>query len=262
MSGKFVIQAKHTESPVAKFSDPDFSSDATSILTQELERIQKLVSDGELEHYLLFSNRRLAGVADAQIRNRIMQSGTTTVELFGIERLDLLLKVHPQILSIAGISEVNAPLRVSPDDLATVIKALEGNGDAFEEARKVVPSEIQRTNFAKKNQVNGLSADFAGYIKRRYLSYFEGVKSFLAHPSNADALERYLDAVAEFNEQIIAHREDWPTFDRALVNLQRILFQRDGDLSRRKRVTKLIIYYMYWNCDLGEISDASSNKAH
>ncbi len=83
------------------------------------------------------------------------------------------------------------------------------------------------------------------------------MRTFLAAPTNAHVLERYLEAVAEFNEQIVAHRSEWDDFSKALVYLQQILFARDGDLSGKKRITKLVIYYMYWNCDLGE--DGSSD---
>lgn len=45
LSGTFVVQAKHTEHPFAKFSDQDFSGDSdTAIITKELPRITALVT--------------------------------------------------------------------------------------------------------------------------------------------------------------------------------------------------------------------------
>lgn len=250
-AGRFIAQAKHTEHPFAKYSDPEFSGDAgSSVLTKEIPIIKRLVDDGELDHYLLFSNRRLSGNIASVIRNRLQEeTGVTTVEVFGIERIELLLKQFPEIVRIANIAEVNTPLRVSPDDLAEVVLALADNKDSF---AKVKPTPIERTAFERKNEINGLSAKFADLIKRDYLLDFAAVRKFLAAATNADILQRYLEVVAEFNEQIVAHRHEWDDFGRALVYLQEILFNRDGDLNRNKRTTKLIIYYMYWNCDLGE----------
>jgi len=70
--GKFIAQAKHSENPVAKYSDTDFSGRAqSSVLTKEIPGIKRLVVIGELDYYLLFSNRRMSGVAEGPIRLRI-----------------------------------------------------------------------------------------------------------------------------------------------------------------------------------------------
>lgn len=249
-TGRFIAQAKHTDHPYAKFSDPEFSSVAeSSVLSEETPRIKRLVNNGELQHYLLFSNRRLGGESEFTIRRRLQaETGVESVEIFGVERLSHLLKRHPEVVTIADIAEVNRPLRVSPDDLAEVVLEIARNKDKF---KKVKPTTIERTTFAQKNEINVLGDEFAAVIRREYLLHFDEVRRFLAAATNAHVLERYLETVAEFNEEIVAHRSDWDDFGKALVYLQSILFERDGDLKRNKRITKLIIYYMYWNCDLG-----------
>jgi len=256
-SGSFVVQAKHTEDPFAKFSDPDFSGDsASSVLTKEILRLRALVDENEADYYLLFSNRRLAGNAEAQIRQRITaEAGPAGVTIFGIESIERLLKQYPPAIAIANISEVNLPLRVPPDDLAEVILAMAENKAAFSQG--MTPSAIHRTTLKEKNRINGLGKDFDRLIRRDYLPHFAQMRRFLAQAPNQAILERYLNAAAEFNEQIVAHRNEWVDFGKALVFLQRILFQRDGDLRRNRRLTKLAVYYMYWNCDVGE--DASDD---
>lgn len=251
LQGKFVAQAKHTENPCAKFSDSDFSGEAASaVLTEELTRVSALVAAGELEHYLLFANRRLAGVADGELRKRIKDSsGATTVELFGIERMDVLLRTYPDAVRIAELPVLTGPLLVSPDDLAEVILALDTNKAVFRTAGSL--DTLRRVSFEEKNRKNGLSVDFAAQILRNYLSDFESVKRFLALPASAQVAARYDDAAAEFNEQIIAHRKPADVFDQVLVHIQHLLFSRDPDLARNRRLTKLVLYYMYWNCDIG-----------
>jgi hypothetical protein len=249
--GKFVLQAKHTEDPVAKYSDTDFTGpSANAILTKELPRIKALRASGELENYYLFSNRRLAGGADAAIRARIIgEAGVPIVELFGIERLDLLLKQWPDALHLAGLGAFSRPLIVTPDDLAEVIVKLAEKQQFFAEAASV--DDLIRTSFAAKNSVNGLSSDFARHITRSYLPHFDGVKKFLALPGNDAVAARYEDAATEFQEQLLAHRASYDTFDKVLVRLLNLLLSRDGDLARNKRLTRLVVYYMYFNCDIG-----------
>jgi hypothetical protein len=56
LSGIFIVQAKHTNDPTAKFTDTDFISDAeSSVLSKEIPRIKALVEAGECQHYILFS---------------------------------------------------------------------------------------------------------------------------------------------------------------------------------------------------------------
>lgn len=251
-SGRFVIQAKHTEHPYAKFSDSMFSAKTeTSVLAREVPRIRRLVDEGELDHYLLFANRRLGGQAERSIRTWLLhETEAKTVELFGVERLDGTVKRFPATLDLAGMSELRAPLRITPDDLAEVIVALNVHKRTFREARKDI--EFRRTAFDRKNELNNMGDNFAKEIVRTYLRDFSSVRDFLSHPDNQEIYNRYLEAVAEFNEQIIAHRKNDQPFETVLVHLQRLLWARDSDLARNKRLTKLVLYYMYWVCDLGE----------
>lgn len=153
-SGKFIIQAKHTEDPVAKYSDSDFAGNgAHATLTKEFPRIKALRDAGELDVYYLFANRRLAGGADATIRARIAgEAGVPTVELFGIERLDLLLKQFPEALDLAGLGPFSRPLIVTSHDLAEVILNLAENQELFAVAASV--DALVRTSFAKRRTLS------------------------------------------------------------------------------------------------------------
>lgn len=257
--GEFIVQAKQTENPVAKYSDPDFSGDAkSSVLSEELPGVKKLVKAKKLDCYLLFSNRKMTGVSEDPIIERIKkETGAKTVELFGIERIDLLLKKHPQALVTFGQQQAS-PLLVCADDLSEVILAISNNHDAF--AQAIRPDEFERKSFKAKNVENGLSEDFAGYISRRFIPYFDSVKKFLASPDNDEAVGRYESAADEFEEQIAIHKKDYARFDDVLNRITSLLFKRDGDLARKKRLTRLVVYYMYWNCDIGSevASDASA----
>lgn len=38
-----------------------------------------------------------------------------------------------------------------------------------------------------------------------------------------------------------------------------LLFKRHPLLSANKRLTRVMLFYMYWNCDIGEGNDAAAN---
>lgn len=251
LSGKFIVQAKHTENPVAKFSDPGFSGNAeSSILTKEIVGIRRLVENEKLDIYFLFSNRRMSGVAEGPIQDRIKtETGATVVELFGIERIDLLLKKHSGAQKTFDLKPLHLPLLVTCDDLAEVILTISSNVDTFEKA--FIPEELERISFKEKNKNNGLSERLASFIQRNYLPQFTDVKKLLARPGNEETLERYMSAAEEFQEQIAIHREQFAEFDHVLTRITSLLFKRDGDLARKKALTRLVVYYMYWNCDIG-----------
>ena len=61
--GKFVIQAKHTTQPGASCSDSAFKTAFKS----ELPKIKNLAKAGDLELYLLFTNRDITGGTERSI---------------------------------------------------------------------------------------------------------------------------------------------------------------------------------------------------
>ena len=56
---------------------------------------------------------------------------------------------------------------------------------------------------------------------------------------------------ADLKTFILAHREDRHSFDQVLDRLFKLLIDRDYDLKANKKLTRIVLYYMYWNCDLG-----------
>src|SRR5437588_339817 len=65
--GKFILQSKHTTSPTARCSDGEFRK----IIDLEIPNIIKLIASGELDNYIIFTNRTLTGVEEKAIRDRI-----------------------------------------------------------------------------------------------------------------------------------------------------------------------------------------------
>ena len=257
-NGKFIVQAKHTDGIGEKFSDSEFSSDAiSSVISQEIIRIKNLKEAGELDHYLLFTNRRMGANACALITERIKrETGVANVHLIGLEDLERFLKDNPRAVSVAKIDPIDSPLRVSPEDLAEIILHFVQQAPTI--SREVgLDENIERVKFAEKNKSNSLSDDYANIIKKDIQNFTE-IRNFLSLPDNAHLLEKYQAAAEEFHCQIVANRSDYLNFDKVLNHIYDLLIDRDIDLARNKRLTRRMLHYMYWNCDIGSASNAEA----
>lgn len=258
-SGTTVIQAKHTLGTNRHFADKDFGGDAaSSVISVEIERIKRLVDDGELTNYLLFSNRRLGGTTGPKLTARIAKEcgiPTDRVHLAGTERLGELLTEFPEVLTLANIDPVDGPLLVSSADLAEVILAI---ADELEPPDSI-SSPVDRVSFREKNEANAMTLEFADELSKRYLDRTKQIEDFLADPANSEALVRYEAAVEDFQLKIIAKRKNHQTFDEVFNHLAETLILRDGVLAAEPSLVRAVLFFMYWHCDIGASADAATN---
>ncbi|GAB2739995.1 ABC-three component system protein [Sinomonas soli] len=244
----------------AHYSDADFNGNSeTAVLSKEIPRIKSLVDQGELDNYVLFSNRRLGGVVAPRIMDKIAEgSGMDRNRIFlaGVEYLDELLREFPDLPSLARIDPLDGPLLVNSFDLAEIILAI------AEELSAPLPpldaSIVDRISYRQKNTVNNMSETFARTLADRYLVYTPEIERFLASPANTTSLRYYEAAVEEFQLKIVAKRSDFQTFDSLFNYLVDILVRRDSVLARNRRLLRAMLFYMYWHCDIGETADADA----
>jgi len=106
-----------------------------------------------------------------------------------------------------------------------------------------------------------MTESFAKAQRKRYLKETSQIRAFLAAPENLELLGLYESIVDEFQSKIIAKRKNYQTFDEVIVYLLDLLFNRDPVLRQRvhKRLTRAVLFYMYWNCDIGEVGNAGVN---
>ena len=83
LKGQFVIQAKHTRNPAASCSDIEFDT----ALVGEHPKIKKLYEDGELDHYLLFTNRKKPATKSIAKEKAIKKLGVKTAQILGLEQI-------------------------------------------------------------------------------------------------------------------------------------------------------------------------------
>lgn len=263
--GTTIIQAKHTNGYNRNFSESDFFSKtaANSVLGKEIPRIKKLRAAKQLDHYMLFANRRLAGNAETEIREYIAAEcavPATSIYLCGVEQLETWLKRFPQAAKDADLDPVDSPLIVSPDDLAEVVQALARQIDGVTVLLDDPPTN--RVTYEQKNALNNMSVEYAKAQRRKYLKETAQIRTFLAAPENLELLRMYESVVDEFQLKIISKRKNYQTFDELMEYLVDLLFSRDPVLRQNahKRLTRAMLFYMYWNCDIGEVDDAATNQ--
>ena len=211
---------------------------------------------------MLFANRRLAGNAESDIREYIAaQCGipASSIYLCGLEQLEVWLKTFPDVAAKADLDPVDSPLIVSPDDLAEVVQALARQKDGVSALLDDPPT--LRVTYEKKNALNNMSAEYAKAQRKKYLKETVQIRGFLAAPENLELLRMYESVVDEFQLKIIAKRKDYQTFDDVMEYLVDLLFNRDPVLRQHahKRLTRAVLFYMYWNCDIGEVGDAETD---
>lgn len=261
--GTVIVQAKHTNGYNRHFGETDFYSpnSTNTVIAEEVPRIKKLREAGQLDHYMLFANRRLAGRADQTITAHISEEcglPEGSIYLCGVEQLELWLKQFPDVARLAELDPVDSPLIVSPDELALVVEAIADHQTDLSVVLDAPPTD--RTSYERKNELNNMTPGYAKELRKRYLKDTAQIRAFLAAPENMEILRSYEAAVEEFQFKIIAKRKDYQDFDSVMEYLLDLLFKRDPILRQKshKRLTRAVLFYMYWNCDIGEVADAEA----
>jgi len=171
--GITVIQAKHTNGYNRHFAEADFYSATAenTVLGKEIPRIRKLRKAKQLDHYMLFANRRLAGKAESEINSYLEKEcdiPSKSIYLCGLEQLELWMKTFPDVPKLANLDPVDSPLIVSPDDLAEVVQALARQRDTVSAVLDDPPTA--RVSYEQKNVINNIIGDFAKPQRKKYLT--------------------------------------------------------------------------------------------
>jgi hypothetical protein len=261
-SGKTIIQAKHTNGFNRAFGETDFFSlsSETTVLGEEIPKIAKLKVDGDLDHYMLFANRRLTAGLEVAIREKISgDTGVATGSIYicGLEQLELWLKRFDKIALMLDMDPIDSPLLITPDDLAEIVAAFAAQRAFI--LTSIDNAPVARTSLAKKNSINHMSDDYSAHLWQVLRRDESVIRAFLADPRNDEYLELYMSTVEEIQAKIIAKRKDYQSFDEVMIYLLDMLYSRDPVLKQKphKRLTRSLLYYMYWDCDIGRSEDVA-----
>ncbi|MCX6879733.1 MAG: hypothetical protein NTW21_38905 [Verrucomicrobia bacterium] len=251
-SGKFIVQAKHTASPVASCSDYEFE---ITLVDKEIPKIKRQFEEGRLTHYLIITNRRKTGGAEDRIPDRIKAAtGVQHVWLRGLEDIERELLLHPHIAKAASLDKLRSPIMFVPEDLRDVILALHNHRQALPTAFDSEHDFRDYPGLPAKNAINGLTPSYDAYIREDSMPHFHAVEQFLKNPRNETLKEQYHAVADELKGQLIVHRERFDTFDDALETVYNLIHERCPEIQSApsRRLLKIIIHYMYVNCEIGQ----------
>lgn len=246
--GRFIIQAKHTEKPGAKCSDYDFKK----ILENEVNnRLKKLADNNELDYYLLFTNRKLSGIADAKIADFIDTNLKVENRVIGDERIQLWIKENPDIGKTLNLNKLFLPLEFYEKDLKDIIlKFSEIKDRAAESIEKKQPG-IKWLDKEEKNKLNNLSKDYFDFMKKNSLADFQKIETFLKDPANREYEESYENTISDLQGKILIKRNEYFAFEELLETLFDYIFENSPMLKDRRKLIRVFLHYMYFNCDIG-----------
>jgi len=249
-SGKFIVQAKHTSSPVASCSDYDFE---TTLIDKEIPKIRRMFEEGSLTHYLIFTNRRKTGGAEDRIPEHIRSAtGVQHVWLRGLEDIERELLLHPHLAKAVGLDKLRSPIQFVPEDLRDVILALHAHRQSLPSAFDSEHDYRDYPGLPAKNEINGLTAAYDAYIKENSMPSFAVIERFLKNPRNESLKEQYHTVADELKGQLIVHRDRFTSFDDALETVYNLVHERCPEIKAPRRLVKIVIHYMYVNCEIGQ----------
>lgn len=246
-SGKIIIQAKHTTKIQASCSDSDFNT----IIGEEIKKIKDLKSKGEIDYYLLFTNRKLTGGADSKIVERIKKETGIENNIIAEEKIQHYLIQFSDVVKMAGLNKLLMPLEFDETDIREVVLAIKKALKSKDTSSPI--ADFSKPELSKKNQLNNLSDDyFSGLIQPEFAD-FSRIDVFLSDPINEEVKEWYEDAISDLNAKITIHRGKYDGFEEIIDDVyDKVISQSGSSLKGNKRLVRTLLHYMYCKCDIGK----------
>jgi hypothetical protein len=250
--GKWIVQAKHTENPIATCSDSGFIS---TFEKEEIPRIKALVANDELDIYLLITNRRKSGGADQKLRTLLRSAlDHDNFGVHGGEDLARWLDGHVEIVHQFELNRHREPLRFSPSDLAGLIEAFSEEKPDYLAASQL-SGDFDLTKFEEKNELNKVSDELAESIEDDSMPYFEKIEEFLKSPKNDQYRLMYYALTNELKQKLISENATELGIALAFSEIYDVVVGRHPELTNRKRLVTVFLHYMYYTCDIGRKRD-------
>lgn len=252
-SGKFIIQAKWTGESSASCSDHDFEK----IVNQEIPKIKKLKDAGDIDCYLLFTNRKYTGVKGEQLLKKIVaETGVENSVIIGKETINNNLNQHKEIVRLFRLDLHHIPFDFSDEEIKNIILAFKQQIPSIESDIKAEVDRIKHDfsfiDKKEKNKKNRLGEDyFQNEIAAKTLMDFEKIERFLESPQNEEIKDYYYDVVSELSNQITIKRDNFDAFEEIFLFIYKMICDGSKELKGTKRHVTTFLHYMYYNCEIG-----------
>lgn len=242
--GKIIIQAKHTQRTNASCSESDFQS---ILKTSVIPAIQKLKKKNQIDYYLLFTNRKLSGVQHPKIEDIFGTNTGIENRVIGLEQIELWINSYPSIAKKLNLNKLLLPLNFDENDLRLIVNSFSKLDKKKGELSKIP----ENRDIENKNKLNALSKEYFDNVIKKNLIYFGQIRAFLTDLINKEYLDKYENTIDDINAKIIVHRTDFEKFEMILEFLYDFIVENNLELKNKRRLVRLFLHYMYYNCDIG-----------
>lgn len=252
-NGHIVIQAKHTTTPNASCSDSDFSRYFDDGDKNELVKVERLIKEGLLHYYMVFTNRKLTGGADEKLLKKMRVLSLKDAVVIGLEEINGFLHRNPAIARALPVNDYAKPFEFNQDDMVDVIVAVKDtirmDTSSFSSA-----DDFTLVNKKKvKNKANRMSDEYyQTVIINQYMPLFDKMRAFLRNERNAEYRDIYHDIADDLRQKIILYRDRFDRFEEIISYLYDLINQSRPELRGKRRYVTFLLCYMYDDCDIGE----------
>jgi len=248
--GKVIIQAKSTSNPLASCSDRDFIN---LVNKEELPKIKKLKERGEVDCYIIFTNRKLTAQAEESIRKSVKQeTGVDKFCIVGVELLNSYLSEFPEIPGRLGLNKFSDPIVFYENDIVEIINIISEDFKSITNDINIDDEEFKYLDKEQKNIKNNLSKEYFDLMKQESLAYFSKITLFLTDPKNKSFLEKYKDFISEINNKIVIRKDEFDKFEKIFEYIFNYITLKNKKSLNSKRFVWVFLHFMYFNCDLGQ----------
>jgi hypothetical protein len=251
-SGKFRIQAKHTTNSEASCSDNTFFGNQTSLIEKEIKKVKELKKSNEVDNYLCFTNRKLTGGKETEIRDCIKKK--TQVAQVGIHGIEFIeLNLTKKIIKDFGLNRSIIPFEFYEKDILEVIVLFGKESEKLASKNALKLDDFYRPSIDIKNRLNDLSEYyFKNVIQDESLKYFKQIEDFLIDPINAKFAKSYEKTAFELKQKIEVNRDEFDKFEKAFEYLYAFIFDETSkEIVEHRDLIYVFLHFMYYKCDIG-----------
>jgi hypothetical protein len=88
-------------------------------------------------------------------------------------------------------------------------------------------------------------------MKSNSIAYFHKIETFLKDPANRKYENFYKNTTSDLQGKILIKRTEYFAFEEVLESLFDFIFENSPELKDRRRLIRVFLHYMYFNCDIG-----------
>lgn len=248
-SGKFIIQAKHTEDYKASCSDNTFFENQTSIINKEIDKIKDLKTKNEIDNYLLFTNRKETEAREKAVEYIKSKTGLKNVDIKGKDTIESWLSQNIKIVKQFGLDKFTLPFEFYEKDIKEVIQIFHDNTPKL----KIIESVINRPGIEEKNKINNLDeAYFQNIVIEDLDRYYNQILDFLNDPKNELYAQYYQETSTELKRVIQINIKKFDSFEIVFEYLKQYILDKEPErLMKYRNVIPAFFHFMYYRCEIG-----------